>query len=366
MSMIEPAVAPADQGDAELVESLGAEVGAEYNALEVAMIAAVVAEVRRGTGDPLAMLRLQDEGRRLVSNVDPHRLAFDTVSRATQHGIAAVPGAGMTTPLAMASTNMSRDMANTLARLGPGMAAWMPQAYTRAGVLLGSTQDDAAILASRYLARGIPGVRYSNGAWMPIGSYAEMVARTVSHEASIMARTESMAAVGMPFASIVTAADACASCASNRGKIWSTDGRPAGAYTVPLPGGGSRTVVVAGPISQASSRGSHFRGPNCRCQVVAFTPGTPIVKGPKHDPKAEKERDRQRALERDIRRWKYREMTALDPSEKENARQHVRSAQRRMRDFLAETGRPRRSYRESVSWANGPRAAAVAPVAVEP
>lgn len=359
-------VDPVDDGDAELVETLGAEVGAEYHALEVAMIAAVVTEVKRGTGDPLATFRLQDEGRALVASVDPHRLAATTVTRATQAGIAAVPGARMTPTLATTATDLSREMANTLARLGPGMAAWMPAAYTHAGLLLGSTQDDAAIIASRYLARGIPGKRYTNGTWMPIGSYAEMVARTISHEASIVARTASMAAAGMPFASIVTASDACASCAANRGKIWSLDGRPAGSYTVPIDGGGSRVVVVAGPIAAASGRGSHFRGPNCRCQVVNFTPGAPVVKGPKHDPQAEKERDRQRSLERDIRRWKYREMTALDPVEKENARRRVRAAQGRMRDFLGETGRTRRPYRESTTWASGPRSAPVAPVSVEP
>lgn len=364
-----PAVAPVPTDpadDSELVETLGAEVGAEYHALEVAMIAAVVVEVKRGTGDPLAMFRLQDEGRALVAGVDPHGLAATTVTRATQAGIASVPGAGMTPALASTATDLSREMATTLARLGPSMAAWMPSAYTHAGILLGSTQDDAAMLASRYLARGIPGKRYANGTWMPIGSYAEMVARTISHEASITARTESMMSAGMPFASIVTAHDACASCAANRGKIWSLDGRAAGSYTVPIAGGGSRVVVVAGPISAASARGSHFRGPNCRCQVVNYAPGAPVVKGPKHDAKAEKERDRQRALERDIRRWKYREMTALDPTEKENARRRVRAAQGRMRDFLGETGRTRRPYRESTSWASGPKSPPIAPVSVEP
>lgn len=351
--------------DAELVETLGATVGAEYHALEVAMIAAVVVEVKAGTGDPLAMFRLQDEGRRLVAGVDPHRLADTTVATATRAGIASVPGAGMTPPLAASATNLSRELANTLARLGPPMAAWMPHAYTQAGVLLGSTQDDAAIIASRYLARGIPGKRYANGAWMPIGSYAEMVARTYSHEAQVVARTESMVAAGLPFASIVTAADACPTCAQNRGKIWSLDGRPAGSYTVPIEGGGTRVVVVAGPIA-AASRGTHFRGPNCRCQVVNYTPGTGVVTGPKHDPKAEKDRDRQRALERDIRRWKYRQMTALDPTEAENARRHVRAAQGRMRDFLNNTGRARRPYRESTTWASGPRPSAVAPIPVEP
>lgn len=369
MTAAQPQGAPG-WDDAELVEELGAAVGGEYHALEVAMLVLVANELRRRPGDPAALRNLQREGRRMVAQVDPRRIADAAVTTA---GRAGVQSAGadlglrvtMTTGIARQMSDLAREMSESLAALHGPAAAWMPQMFRQAsGLLTSSTQDDQRAIASRYLANGIAGKRYANGAWMPIGSYAEMVARTVTHQAVIVGRTMTQRAHGLDLVSIVTAADACASCASNRGKVWSIDGTPGGIYTYPSAIDGSPVQVTVHGALAAASQAKHFRGPNCRCQVVAVHPGLPVVQGPRHDPVAEKQRDRQRALERDIRRWKMREAAALDDMAAATARRHVRRAQARMRAFLDETGRNRRSYREQLEWATGPRVPTPTPARV--
>jgi hypothetical protein len=360
--------------EAELVDEVGAAVGSEYHALEAAMIAAVALELRRGTGDPMAERRLASQGQRMVNQVDPDRLAVAAVGAAARAGADAAsadarPSTGRRVPVRVSmrvlreTDSLARDLSATLASLGPQASNWMPRAYRAASFML-STQDAARGIAERYLARGVPGKRYSDGRWMPIGSYAEMVARTITHQASVVSRTLTQSELGLSFVSIVTAFDACATCAQNRGKVWSLDGTPAGLHVLEsVTDGTPVTIEVAGPLADASS-GSHFRGPNCRCQIATVHPGLRIMTGPPHDPFAEKQRDRQRSLERDIRRWKAREAAALDDLSAATARRRTAAAQKRMREFLAESGRNRRPYREQLDWALGPALPSVVPTPV--
>lgn len=347
---------------AEVIEELGASVAGEYHALEATMIGMVAAALRtHGPNDPATARRLARDGRRLAADLHPRSTAQAVITIAALYGSQEADrdaGANPRVRIRVSAAVMREagsfadELSESLAGMEPGIASWMPRAYRTASGIL-TTQEAAHDIAARYLARGIPGKRYADGRWMPIGSYAEMVARTTIHQASIVGHTLTQMEHGLNLSSIVTALDSCRSCASNRGKVWSVDGTPAGTYTYAAVGGGTVTIEVAGPLA-AASNGTHFRGPNCRCQVVTVHPGLPVTAGPEHSPTAEKERDRQRSLERDIRRWKARQAAALTDTDAAFAKRRVTESQKRMRAFLTETGRNRRGYREQLGWATGP------------
>lgn len=72
---------------------------------------------------------------------------------------------------------------------------------------------------------------------------------------------------------------------------------------------------------------------------------------PMHDtanPDGYAERQQQRYIERQIRKWKRREAAALDDVAKAQAKGKVREWQHRMRNFIDETDRKRLYYREQV------------------
>lgn len=365
--MATPNPAPRRTDQADVVEDVGAAVAAEYYAVEAVAIAAVAAALRdNGPNDPATMRRLTRQGATLAADLHPERLAARAVHAGAVSGArtaSAATGLEFTLDarVIIETGSLVDELNEALSSLNGPIAGWMPAAYRRASGFL-STQEKAEAIAQRYLASGIPGKRYANGRWMPIGSYAEMVARTVTHQAAIVGATVTQQQAGLQLCAIITAVDACASCAQNAGKVWSLDGTPAGIHTVQnAVGGGTVDIEVAGPLAAAAQ--GHFRGPNCRCQIAAVQGGVPVPRGGRHDPQAEAERDRQRALERDIRRWKAREAAALDDTQRQQARAGVRRAQARMRSFIDDTGRNRRGYREQLAWQTGP-ALVADPVAV--
>lgn len=221
------------------------------------------------------------------------------------------------------------------------------------GVSTSRIQQQAAV--QRFLSEGITGfVDRGNRRWT-IGAYAEMAGRTTVNRAFNDAATWRMGQAGIHLATIVRGMDSCESCASWAGKILSTDGRPAGVIELPhTTKRATVTITVAGTVDQARDAG--WNHPNCRCRLVAYLPGvTNQQNDTTYDPEAERERARQRELERNIRAAKRREAYS-DPGDRmaqQRAHREVLDAQASMREFLADTGRNRSNYREQLGFADG-------------
>lgn len=66
------------------------------------------------------------------------------------------------------------------------------------------------------------------------------------------------------------------------------------------------------------------------------------------NPAGYEDRQQQRYIERQIRKWKRREAAGLDDEARAQARAKVREWQGRMRQFVAEKDRKRLYYREQV------------------
>lgn len=219
------------------------------------------------------------------------------------------------------------------------------------GVTTSRVQQAATV--QRFLAEGITGfVDRADRRWT-IGAYAEMAGRTTVNRAFNDAGIWRMGQSGINLVTVVRGLDSCRKCAAWAGAILSTDGTPAGPRVLPhATDSGSLTVYVSGTVDGARAAG--WGHPNCRCRLVSYSPGLTIPQGDTtYDEAAEKERAKQRSLEREIRSAKRREASAMTDTDRRKAAQDVRGAQADMRDFIRETGRNRQSYREQLGFADG-------------
>lgn len=220
--------------------------------------------------------------------------------------------------------------------------------------LLGVTTSriQQAHTVQRFLAEGIPGFVDKAGRRWTIGSYSEMAGRTSVNRAFNDAGVWRMQQAGINLVTVVRGLDSCRKCADWAGAILSTDGTT-GTVTVPHATGGEPvTVTIRANVNEA--RNSGWGHPNCRCRLVAYSPGLTVPQGDTtYDEAAEKERAKQRELERDIRNAKRREASAMNDTDRRRAAADVSEAQASMRDFIRATGRNRDSYREQLHFADG-------------
>mgnify|MGYP001547985512 CR=1 FL=1 len=317
-----------------------------------------------------AARELQAIAMQIVSDLRREDLAKRVISIAATEGEAAAAAAlrftgRAFTPIAGTSAQavamVALSLESRLEVLNQRLTRYPQDAYQRIvalyspntllGVTTSRVQQAAAV--QRFLAEGITGfVDKANRRWT-IGSYAEMAGRTTVNRAFNDAGIWRMGQSGIHLVTVVRGLDSCKKCAAWAGKILSTDGTPAGPRILPhATRSESVTVNVAGTVEEARAAG--WGHPNCRCRLVAYSPGLTIPQGDTtYDEVAEKERAQQRAFEREIRSAKRREASAMTDTDRRKAAQDVRAAQADMRDFIRQTGRNRQSYREQLHFADG-------------
>lgn len=376
------AAAPGQPTPADLFDDLGASIAQRYAEAEQTMIDRIAKlgargykklpdlEERRRT---LAALR--KEGESLAARLrDPQYIARLTAIASEQGQAAAIAhltsvfgaqgiktASGITGTAANAIGQITLDLTNRLDQMSERITRWMPDAYqkvislvtpqTIAGVL--TIQQAQKSAAESFIARGVRGFTDAAGKEWRIGTYAEMATRTSVNRAWMDANIYAMQQnADLHLVSIIIGANACAKCARHGGKIYATDGRSAGNYTLPSAvGGPSVTIHVAGSLAQARAQG--WNHPNCRCVVVAYIPGLPVAKGSTYSAEKEQDRDRLRALERRVRDLKRKESAAFDDVTRRRYTNAVKRAQGDIRAHVRETGILRRNYREQLSFSDG-------------
>lgn len=313
---------------------------------------------------------LQAIAMQIVSDLRREDLANRVIGIAATEGEAAAAAAlrftGRTfTPItgtsAQAVAMVALSLESRLEVLNQRLTRYPQDAYQRIvamyspNTLLGVTTSrvQQASAVQRFLAEGITGfVDKANRRWT-IGSYAEMAGRTTVNRAFNDAGIWRMGQSGIHLVTVVRGLDSCKRCAAWAGKILSADGTPGGPRILPhATRSESVTLNVAGTVEEARAAG--WGHPNCRCRLVAYSPGLTIPQDDTtYDEEAEKERADQRALEREIRSAKRREASAMTDTDRRRAAQDIRDAQADMRDFIGRTGRNRQSYREQLHFADG-------------
>lgn len=318
-----------------------------------------------------AARELQAVAMQIVSDLRAEELADRVIRIAATEGEAAAAaalrfaGVNAVAPIAGTSSQavamVALNLESRLEVLNQRLTRYPQDAYQRIvalyspNTLLGVTTSrvQQASAVQRFLSEGITGfVDKSNRRWT-IGAYAEMAGRTTVNRAFNDAGIWRMGQAGINLVTVVRGLDSCRKCASWAGKILSTDGSPAGPRALPHSTRDQTvTVNVAGTVAEARAAG--WGHPNCRCRLVAYSPGLTVPQDDTtYDEVAEKERAQQRAFEREIRSAKRREASAMTDTDRRKAAQDLRAAQADMRDFIRDTGRKRQSYREQLGFADG-------------
>ena len=378
-------VPPSGVAPSDLFEDLSRDVVEAYRAAEARILTQIqrAIDVQLENPDkpvPPRLIEQLDQVQAAIRNTDlanerlglDPSIADDAISTAVSEGSAAaadrigliqvVPPVGpLTTTSASAVVQVALDTRSALEDVKLRILRFEDDAYRRIvakslpPVLLGTQYsiDRQKQTVAEWLSEGIPGFVDKSGRKWSTGAYVEMATRTGLSRAYTEATIYRQQQVGLELVTIVVGASACRSCAQWIGKVLSLSGQT-GNVELPHATTGVPTTVYVSTTLAAARTGSHLNGPNCRCIVVSYLPGLAIPVGATaYDPVKEAARDRQRLLERTLRKDKTR--LALSPSEDEQARLRgrIRATQGTLREHIKEHDLPRKAYREQPAWAGG-------------
>ncbi|MEU4777475.1 phage minor capsid protein [Micromonospora sp. NPDC023633] len=231
------------------------------------------------------------------------------------------------------------------------------QEATAVSVAGGQTRRQASQHAyRRFIDQGVSSFTDSRGRVWRLSSYVEMAVRTVTQRAAVQGQTDRLQTLGLDLVIVSDSPRECERCRPWEGKVLAISGTRRGRVEMPsMVGDGTVTVDIAGTVDEARADG--LMHPNCTHSLRAYLPGaTRRPSRPTANPAGYEAKDRQRAIERQIRRWKEREAGALDDVGKATAAAKVRQWQGEMRAHLAANPELKRlPYREQVGAGNLPR-----------
>lgn len=221
------------------------------------------------------------------------------------------------------------------------------QALVRAAstVLTGAgTRVDAARSALSFLAdRGITGFTDRSGRRWDLASYGEMVTRTASGHAAIEGHMDWLAGLGVDTVYVSDSPEECDLCRPFEGEILSISGQTTGTLS------DGKKVLCS--VAEARSRGLYH--PNCTHSQSIYLPGFTDVPTNTEDADDYELRQRQRAYERRIRKWKRRveieeAITGKDDPHAKDARRKLRAVQAEFKAWRDATGRRAQTQRTNL------------------
>lgn len=207
--------------------------------------------------------------------------------------------------------------------------------FTNLGVA--TRRDAAQKVLNRLADSGITGFVDKAGHKWSLPEYVSMATRSATGRAAVQGHLDRLTANDKDLVIVSNHGGSCPVCAPWEGRVLSISGTD-GKYP-----------------SVAEAHSSGLQHPACRHTVGLFVPG--ITRKPEVQPAGERKQEyeqsqTQRALERNVRKWKRRSLAALTPEEKTKANRKVRDWQRQLREFTDEAGRRRRYDREGIGKAH--------------
>ncbi|MGL4108329.1 phage minor capsid protein [Clostridium sp. LP20] len=207
------------------------------------------------------------------------------------------------------------------------------------------TLNQAIDMATKdFLDKGINSVQYKNGAMVNIASYAEMALRTASHRATLLGEGKKRDEYGIHLVVVSAHANTCPKCEPWQGKILIDD----------VFSHGTKLDGDYPLLSEAISQG--FLHPNCRHTVTTYFPGItnlPQKQDGEDAIKLYEAEQKQRFIERQIRKWKRIEAGTTDLDSHQMAHRRVREWSKSLKDHLEKYNQLRRNYnREEVQGVN--------------
>lgn len=190
-----------------------------------------------------------------------------------------------------------------------------------------------------FLEKGINSIEYKNGAKVNIASYAEMCLRTASHRATLLGEGKKRDEYGIHLVVVSAHGNTCKHCEPWQGQILIDDifSHPSKEYI-------GQYKVKYKLLSEAIDK--QFLHPNCRHSLITYFEGItslPKVPDGKEAIRVYEAEQRQRALERQIRKWKRIEAGSIDEENKYKANKAIRNLEKQLREHLDKNKELRRN-----------------------
>lgn len=185
-----------------------------------------------------------------------------------------------------------------------------------------------------FAQQGITAFRDQAGRRWELESYVEMATRTATGRAKMYGHAARQLEYGFDLVQTSFHSDSSDTCRPYQNKVYSLSG----------------TSDRFPPYQRALQGG--FQHPNCRHTISTYFEGySELVK--ETPPAAQikeqyDERQQQRQIERNIRKWKKRAAVSITPQERQKAQAKTREWQTVMREFIDDTGRTRARRREQL------------------
>ncbi|MBC8534139.1 phage minor capsid protein [Yeguia hominis] len=186
-----------------------------------------------------------------------------------------------------------------------------------------------------FLRKGIDCIEYKDGKRVNIASYVQMALRTAATRSYLQGEAKGRDELGIDTV-LVSQYGACSNtCLPWQGRVYidnvwgSWNGEREGDR------GKSRDGNWYVLLSVAVKNGLFH--PNCRHTLSTWISGISTMPEPMDKDKIRKTaalEQKQRKLERDVRLWKRMEAGAVDPENQKQARDHRRTAQKKLREFI--------------------------------
>ena len=193
------------------------------------------------------------------------------------------------------------------------------------------TLNQAIDMATKdFLDKGINSIQYKNGANVNIASYAEMALRTANHRAMLLGEGSKRDEYGIHLVVVSAHANTCPKCEPWQGKILIDD-----VFSHPNKEYIEKYRDKYKLVSEAIEKG--LLHPNCRHALITYFEGItrlPVVSDGKEAIKVHDAEQKQRALERDIRKWKRIEVGSVDEENKIKAANNVRTLQNKLKEHI--------------------------------
>lgn len=191
-----------------------------------------------------------------------------------------------------------------------------------------------------FLAKGIDSIVYKNGARVNIVSYAEMCLRTANHRATLLGEGKKRDEYGIHTVVVSAHANTCKMCEPWQGKVLIDD----------IFSHGTKLDGDYPLLSEAIAAG--LLHPNCRHSITTFFPGItnlPKVPDGKEAIKLYEAEQKQRYLERQIRKWKRISVGSVSDDSKFMASNKVKQWVKQLQSHIKDNPSLRRNYnREDV------------------
>jgi hypothetical protein len=207
------------------------------------------------------------------------------------------------------------------------------------------TLNQAIDMATKdFLDKGINSIEYKNGARVNIASYAEMCLRTASHRATLLGEGKKRDEYGIHLIVVSAHGNTCKMCEPWQGEILIDDifSHPSKEYI-------EENKKKYKLLSEAVESG--LLHPNCRHTLTTYFPGItrlPVVPDGKEAIKVYEAEQKQRALERQIRKWKRIEAGSVDAKNVNDAAKRVNELEAQLKIHLDNNKELRRAPQREI------------------